>query len=263
MRTRTILPAALMLFATALAVGATAVPADREPVAEAAVDEDTRNSGAIEAGFRDDWQRTNGMLGNGWVSAHDAHRHWWDPLALFDESPVNTDPDKGKIGQPDNAAGRTAAYQDFGAAYADGFSVSTWWNGKHQAVAFPVVCISPEDPDWGLAFCYEPEIAGGVWVLWALGRQPHQIRLIRAGTLPGSAKHTDGTRMLLEMCVSGNTVTCLSDGKEILQHAIPAALRGSTMHGFGLDVNPVPGRPPNVHVLDGPFIIRPLERAPK
>ncbi len=207
-------------------------------------------------GFEDDWKRPNGPLGNGWNSAHDDHPNWWDPLEIRKAAPVNTNPDKGPIVQPDNAAGRTAAYHDFGPAYADNFTIGTWWNGKHHAVGFPIACINLENPDWGLAFCYEPQIAGGVYVLWAMGRQPHQIRVVKSASGP---KHTDGTRMFLEMRVNGGSMTCMADGQEVLASPIPAELAGSTVHGFGVDVNPVPGRPPNVEVISGPFVIAPLK----
>lgn len=210
----------------------------------------------LATGFKDDWKRPNGPLGNGWRSAHDDHHNWWDRLELHEAAPVNTNPDKGPIVQPNNAAGRVAAYRDFGPDYADGFSLGTWWNGKHHAVGFPIACINLDHPDWGLAFCYEPEIAGGIYVLWAMGRQPHQIRVVKGA--PGG-KHSDGTPIFLEMRVKGDTITCLADGREILTSPIPAALVGATTHGFGLDVNPVPGRPPNVKVISGPFVIAPLK----
>ncbi|MEZ6082209.1 MAG: hypothetical protein R3C56_43000 [Pirellulaceae bacterium] len=69
-------------------------------------------------------------------------------LEIRKAAPVNTNPDKGPIVQPDNAAGRTAAYRDFGPAYADNFTIGTWWNGKHHAVGFPIACINLDNPDW-------------------------------------------------------------------------------------------------------------------
>ena len=208
-------------------------------------------------GFTDDWKRANGLLGNGWRSAHDDKRTWWDPVELRNAAPVNTNPDKGPIAQPNNAAGRVAAYRDFGRGYADNFTVGVWWNGKHQAVGFPIACINLENPDWGLAFCYEPQLFGGHYVLWALGRQPNQIRVVKVATGP---KHADGKPMFLEMRVQGDKVKCLADGKEILESPVPKSLVGSTIHGFGLDVNPVPGRRPNVEVINGPFVLAPLKR---
>jgi hypothetical protein len=207
-------------------------------------------------GLRDDWKRADGPLGNGWRTAHSDKANWWDPLEIRNAAPVNTDPDQGPIAQPDNAAGRAAAYQDFGRDYADNFNIRIHWNGKHQAVGFPIACINLKDPDWGLAFCYEPGILGGVYVLWAMGRQPSEIRVVKGA--PGG-KHVDGEAMILEMRVQGGTVTCMADGKEILKSPIPKALVGATTHGFGLDVNPVPGRPPNVEVINGPFVIAPLK----
>jgi hypothetical protein len=212
-----------------------------------------------ERGFQDDWKRPDGPLGNGWCSAHDDHSKWWDPLELYEGTPVNTNPDQGPIAQPDNAAGRTAAYRDFGPESADNFTVGTWWNGKHHAVAAPVACINLDEPDWGLAFCYEPQIAGGVYVLWALGRRPNEIRVVKAGPGQKKEKHRDGVPMFLEMHVRGENVTCLADGEEVLTSPIPEALRGSKTHGFCLDVNPVPGRPPRVKVIGGPFVIAPLK----
>jgi hypothetical protein len=222
------------------------------------LDQTSTTTGATSDGFKDDWKRPNGPLGNGWHSAHDDHPNWWDPLELRNAAPVNTNPDKGAIGQPDNAAGRTAAYQDFGPDYADNFTIGTWWNGKHHAHGFPIACINLENPDWGLAFCYEPQIAGGVYVLWAMGRQPHQIKVVKGKGAKG-VKHMDGTPVFLEMRVNGGAVTCLADGRQILTSPIPAALVGATVHGFGLDVNPVPARPPNVKVISGPFVIAPLK----
>ena len=134
------------------------------------------------------------------------------------------------------------------------------WNGEHEAVGFPIACINHDDPDWGLAFCYEAQIWGGAYVLWAMGRRPDQIRVVRSAgggkNAPGG-KHVEGTPMFLEMRVQGNTVTCLANGNEILKSPIPKALVGSTTHGFGLDVNLVPGRPANFEVIDGPFVIAP------
>ncbi|MCA9158520.1 MAG: hypothetical protein KDA72_09345, partial [Planctomycetales bacterium] len=79
---------------------------------------ESQTTAVSSEGFEDDWKRPNGPLGNGWKSAHDDHPNWWDPLEIRQAAPVNTNPDKGPIVQPDNAAGRTAAYRDFGPAYA-------------------------------------------------------------------------------------------------------------------------------------------------
>ena len=65
--------------------------------------------------------------------------------------------------------------------------------------------------------------------------------------------------MRFEMHIRGRMVTCFADDGEILTTAIPEALADSTIHGFGLDVNPVPNRPPNVEVISGPFWIAPLK----
>jgi hypothetical protein len=217
--------------------------------------QESTTTAATTEGFRDDWKRPNGPLGNGWRSAHDDHPNWWDPLELHDGAPVNTDPDKGPIVQPNNAAGRVAAYRDFGPQYADDTDIGVWWNGRHQAPGFPIACINLENSDWGLAFCYEPKIAGGVYVLWALGRSPDKIRVVKAAA---GEKHADGTPLFLSMHVKGDAITCLAGDKVILTSPIPPALVGSTTHGFGLDVNPVPGRPTNVEVINGPFVIAPL-----
>jgi feruloyl esterase len=203
--------------------------------------------------FVDDWKRPDGPLGNGWRLAHDDHPTWWDRLELHGGVPVNPDPDKGPIAKANNSGARGAAYRDFGPDYANDFTIGTRWNGKHHAVGCAVACINLDDPDWGLAFCYEPNIVGGVYVLWALGRRPDQIRVVKAAGDPKGKKHVDGEPMLLEMRVTGNVVTCLADGREILTSPIPPALVGSTTHGFVIDVNPVPDRPPHVEVISGPF----------
>ena len=65
--------------------------------------------------------------------------------------------------------------------------------------------------------------------------------------------------MHLEMQVEANKIACFADGKPILTSPIPPALVGSTVHGFGLDVNPAPGRPPDLEVINGPFTITPLK----
>jgi len=204
--------------------------------------------------FRDAWDRPNGPLGNGWRSANDDHPRWWDPIGLYQGSPVNTRPDLGPIAQPDNAGGRSAAYQDFGKEYGDNFRVGLTWNGKHHAPAGPLACINLDDPDWALTFVFEPEIYGGTYVLWAMGRQPHQIRVVAAK----AGKHANGVPQYFEMRVRKGAVTCFADQDEILASPIPAGLVGATRHGFCLDVNPVPGRPANVEVIKGPFVLAPL-----
>lgn len=205
----------------------------------------------------DDWKRPDGPLGNGWKSAHDDHPKWWDQIAIHQGKPVNVKPDQGKIAQPDNSGARCAAYQDFGPKYADNFSIGTWWNGKHEAVGCTTACVNLEHPDWGLAFCYEPLIAGGVFVLWAMGRRPNEIRVLKAGGSVG-ARHVNGTKMFLEMQVRGAEVTCLADEKEILKNEIPKPLLGSSIHGVIIDVNPSPGRPANKEVISGPFVLKGL-----
>ena len=186
--------------------------------------------------------------------------NWWDPLVLRGGVPVNPKPDKGAAGQPNNPGARAVAYQDFGPEYADNFTVGVQWNGEHGAVGFPIACINHDDPDWGLAFCYEMQIWGGAYVLWAMGRRPDQIRVVRSAGRwkertwrQARGRHAHVPRN----GVQGNTVTCLANGNEILKSPIPKALVGSTTHGFGLDVNLVPGRPANFEVIDGPFVIAP------
>jgi hypothetical protein len=212
-------------------------------------------SDPVLEGFVDRWDREDGPLGNGWRSAHEIHERWWDPLELRDGTPVNTHPDLGPIVQPNNSGGRASAYQDFGSTYADNFRIGIWWNGRHHAPGFPVACIDLNEPDWGLAFCYEPEIEGGVYVLWALGRRPDEIRIVDSKKGPS---HVDGRPMCFEMHVRASTISCFADDREILTAAVPEALAGSTIHGFGLDVNPVPDRPPNLEVISGPFSLTPL-----
>ena len=201
--------------------------------------------------FTDDWNRSDGPIGNGWRSSHEDHGEWWDPLEVRGKIPVNINPDRGPIVQPHNSGGRASAYRDFGEAFVDRIRIGILWNGNHQAPGFPIACINSEDPNWGLAFCYEPEIAGGIYALWAMGRRPDQIKLLHSE--PGD--HRDGQSVFFEMKVSSDMVTCLADQKEILTYEIPAPLVGSSVHGFGLDVNPIPGRPPNVEVICGPFMI--------
>ena len=205
--------------------------------------------------FVDRWDRDDGPLGNGWRSTHDDHPRWWDLLELRGHLPVNIRPDHGPIVQPDNSGGRASAYRDFGAAFSDDFSIGVSWNGRHQAPGCPVACINLEDPDWGLAFCYEPEIEGGAYILWALGRQPNNIRVVQSAKGPS---HADGAPMYFEMQVHKGAVRCLADDGEILTAAIPPALVGSTIHGVLVDVNPVPGRLADVEVIDGPFTISKL-----
>ena len=205
---------------------------------------------AVE-GFRDDWNRPDGPIGNGWRSSHADHKSWWDPMELRSYKPVNIDPDHGPIVQPRNSGGRAAAYKNFGEAYADRVRIGILWNGNHQAPGFPVACINHDDPNWGLAFCFEPDIAGGIYALWAMGRRPDQIKLLHSK--PGN--HNDGQPMHFSLQVASGTITCFADDKEILAFPIPASLVGSGAHGFGLDVNPVPGRPPNIEVISGPFTI--------
>jgi hypothetical protein len=180
-------------------------------------------------------------------------------MGLRNGTPVNIQPDLGPIVQPDNSGGRASAYQDFGSTYADSFRIGIWWNGRHHAPGFPIACINLKEPDWGLAFCYEPEIQGGTYVLWALGRRPDEIRVVHSAAGP---PHVDGKPMYFEMHVKRAMASCFADDREILTAAIPEGLVGSTIHGFGLDVNPVPSRPPNQEVLCGPFSIIPLEDDP-
>lgn len=202
--------------------------------------------------FTDNWDRENGPLGNGWVSSHLENPSWWDPLELRNNSPVNTQPDQGPIVRPGNSGGRASAYRDFGTKFSDQFRLGIRWNGNHQAPAFPIACINADHTDWGLAFCYEPEIEHGVYVLWALGRRPDNIHIVKYAKGPD---HSDGQSVLFEMEIDGTLVSCLVDGKRVLSTGIPEKLIGSHVHGFGLDVNPVPGRIADVEVIDGSFAI--------
>jgi hypothetical protein len=202
--------------------------------------------------FVDSWDRADGPLNNGWRSTHEDAPAWWDPLELRGGSPVNICPDPGPIASPTGSGARATAYRDFGTNFCNHFCISVLWNGNHKAPGFPVACINRNHPDFGLAFCYEAEFMGGAYVLWALGRQPDEIRIL-AGAKGGD--HTDSTPMWHRMRIENDRVTCFADDKEILSSSIPEALRGSSIHGFGLDVNPMEGRPANVPVLGAPFVI--------
>ncbi len=203
----------------------------------------------------DFWNRADGPLNNGWRSMHEDQAVWWDPVELRSGSPVNIDPDPGPIALPTGSGARAGAYRDFGTQFSNHFCVAVLWNGKHQAPGFPIACINSSHSDYGLAFCYEPEFSGGAYVLWALGRQPNEIRIVAAAK---GGDHIDGTPMWHRMLIENGRVTCFADDQKILSSLIPDALRGSVIHGFGIDVNPIAGRPPNVPVLGGPFVIEAL-----
>jgi hypothetical protein len=157
---------------------------------------------------------------------------------------TNLEPDLGAIMQPNNSGARCGIYQE---SNDSDVTVTATWSGDHSAgVGAPMVCVNPNDDDFGLAFVYEYELFGGTYVLWAMGRQPDDVRVVFAVNDPG---HIDGAPIELAVRVSGSTVTCFADGGEILEDEVPLGLRASTMHGLAIDVNAAPGRSADLPVI--------------
>lgn len=180
-----------------------------------------------------------------WRSAHrlPGASSWWDRMGIADGHWSNLNPDQGTRAQPDNSGARAAIYATAEVAA----TVSVTWPGNDAAGSGgPMVHVNPDATEFGLAFCHEPDILDGVWVLWEMGRQADDIVMVEAIAEP---VHTDGVPVVLSMETDGTTVVCKVDGVECITATVPTALQGSKLHGAAVDVNVVPGRPAGVAVL--------------
>ena len=166
--------------------------------------------------------------------------NWWNPCGIADGYFTNLAPDSGAIGQPDIPGARAGLYEDTGIVNA---SVELTWNGVDHVGAGPAACINPDADDFGLGLWYENLLYGGTVVLWALGRQPSDIRIIALQNDAGY--HTTGTPVTLRLDVTGDVVKCYRDNELMITETVPAELAGSTIHGLSVDINGMTPRLPD------------------
>ena len=176
---------------------------------------------------------------------------WWNPCGVVNGYYTNLAPDDGPIGKPDNPGARAGLHENTG---QKNVSVEVVWYGNSQYGAGPTVCINPDAKDFGLGFWYEKLLYGGTLVLWALGRQPSDIRMIAC--LNDAGYHTDGTPVKLRMDVIGNSVKCYRDNELMITETVPDELVGSTIHGLSVDVNAAQPRQPNLPCAVAPYTWR-------
>ncbi len=177
--------------------------------------------------------------------------NWWNPCGVVNGFYTNLAPDDGDIMQPDVPGARAGMYQDTGVSNV---SVELVWRGFDRYQAGPMVCINPDASDFGIGFWYEKLIYGGTAVLWALGRQPSNIRMIAQKN--DSGYHASGSHMTLRMDVIGDVVKCYRDGVLMMTETVPAELVGSTIHGLSVDVNKADPRLPRQPCAVAPYKVR-------
>lgn len=188
-----------------------------------------------------------------WRSCHHlpGASSWWDRCGIHNGWFTNLNPDQGAIAQPNNSGARCAVYQETGRA---NITVTTTWAGNHGGgVGGPMVCVDPDDNDFGLCFLYEYDLFDGTWVLWAMGRQPDDLRVVASLNDPDA--HVDEVDMVVSMVVDDGEVRCYADDVLKITEDIPAGLVGSTLHGIAVDVNAAVGRPANLPVIQAPYTI--------
>mgnify|MGYP003404851997 FL=1 len=173
---------------------------------------------------------------------------WWNPCGVVNRYYTNLAPDDGPIGKPENPGARAGLHENTG---VKNVSVEVVWCGNSQYGAGPTVCINPDAKDFGLGFWYEKLLYGGTLVLWALGRQPSDIRMIAC--LNDAGYHTDGAPVKLRMDVIGNSVKCYRDNELMITETVPDELVGSTIHGLSVDVNAAQPRQPNLPCAVAPY----------
>lgn len=188
------------------------------------------------------------------ISAHHAYSDWWNPCGVHNGYWTNLAPDQAPIMQPDAPGGRAAAVQ--ATPWRD-VEVTVTWPGVHaDGAGGPIIHAEGTEFHGGLAFCCEPELLGGLWVLWGIGLQPDGIVLLGAAS---AAAHVDGTPVVLGISLAGETVTCTVDGTPVIVEDFPHDDDDSLhFHGVVVDVNGVPGRPANVPVLVDDLTITPI-----
>ena len=211
-----------------------------------------------------------------WISANTntGASNWWDEIGVVDSGGVtyytNPNPNQGAGAQPNNSGARSCAYYNTG--FTDVSVEVTWYGVYNAGSSGPIVCINPDEEDFGLTFYIENfgGSTGWVYVLWNVGRQPNDIS---PAALAQTSDHTSGVPVVLRMDVVNNNVKCYADGVLITlvnadtglssdTYAIPGpsfpnGLSGSTMHGVSIDVNkngPQPSQgstPPEI--IDFPY----------
>lgn len=193
--------------------------------------------------------RTRGM------SAHGFYPDWWNRIGLNAEGNwANLDPDDAPIMQPDAPGGRSALIV---ATPWKNVTVTCTWLGDHsKGVGGVLAHAEGSESHGGLSFCREPDLFGGLWVLWAIGTFPDEIYVIAATSGP---PHADGTPAVLGITTIGSQVICTVDGEEVLSEIVPHGPGNSLhYHGLVIDVNTVPGRPAGLSVFADDLSITPI-----
>ena len=90
------------------------------------------------------------------------------------------------------------------------------------------------------------------FLVGTVGRRPDQFRVIAFVPL----EHQDGQPRQVELKSKDGEFTLWLDGAQIGgPWAVPARLRGSSLHGVALDENQDPARTPDVPIVEAPFFV--------
>lgn len=189
------------------------------------------------SGFHDNFNRSNGVLGNGWVDLATANPTDYNPLGIFNNQVVCTN-HTSRPGTPlVEPAG--AAYRQMPTAYATSARVSVEIvdNPPHEPA--PLLHVVPGTAETGLGVWYSTVLAP-LLLIGPISDPPEDFTVLASKLITALtdgdwlAAESDGTN--ISVYINGVIQTLdIAGGGTSTQVVIPANLVGSRNHGFAYD----------------------------
>lgn len=222
--------------------------------------------------FHDAFDREDGPLGADWINAHDIMPTRFEPLGIYDEAVVCTDPmarggvyaDNQDVASPPPGElfkGIGCAWRETGSTEV---SVKITWSGNwdyegspvfdgHHVEATPLLYVTPGHPKHGFG-CWPSALdldgPGGsphfrYWYVGYVGNPPEDFVDYILPDSGASFSHTDGTPQTIEIrTVAPGEVILLFNGVQVSLATyglnpipIDPELAGSTLHGMSVDAH--------------------------
>lgn len=197
-----------------------------------------------------------------WTQGFDLDPVAWDQLSVVNGYITCADPDSGPNNSALFGAYHGCCFHDFGAGWEDNFEIEIEWSAMRPMEAAGLMHVNTGTTGFGAGLWPSYFGAGnGFWLTGQIGDSNATIVLDPSGRLLDEAedlKYSMPWRVsppvsIIARCASGKYTWCY-DGTWInnLTFDTPAALVGSTTHGFAIDGNLLDGafgaggfRPPN------------------